>query len=81
MPYYSVYKRRRLAVATFICTDLKRFLCGLDRDEDAVTNAMLLPYSNGPTEGNVHRIKLIKRTMYGRANFELLRKKILYHEA
>ena len=71
----------RQTVAASACNELKRFLRGLERDEAAVTNAILLPYSNGPTEGNVHRIKLIKRTMYGRANFELLRKKILYHEA
>ncbi|MCA1791924.1 MAG: transposase, partial [Thioalkalivibrio sp.] len=71
----------RHAVATLTCSDLKRFLRSLERDETAVNNAVLLPYSNGPTEGNVHRIKLIKRTMYGRASFELLRKKILHHEA
>jgi len=71
--------RRQVAAST--CSDLKRYLRGLERDEAAVTNAITLPYSNGPTEGNVHRIKLIKRTMYGRASFQLLRKKILHHEA
>ena len=60
---------------------LRRFVSGLERDRDAVTNALTLPYSNGPTEGNVNRLKLIKRTMYGRAGFELLRKKVLYQPA
>ena len=71
----------RQRVVASNCRELKRFLHGLERDEAAVTNAILLPYSNGPTEGNVHRVKLIKRTMYGRASFQLLRKKILHHEA
>lgn len=67
------------AVAASDVTQLKRFLRGLQNDRDAVTNAFLTTLSNGPTEGHVHRIKLIKRTMYGRASFHLLRNKILYH--
>ena len=67
------------AVAASNVTQLKRFLRGLQNDRDAVTNAFLTTLSNGPTEGHVHRIKLIKRTMYGRASFQLLRNKILYH--
>jgi len=69
------------AVAASNVTQLKRFLRGLRSDRDAVTNAFLTTLSNGPTEGHVHRIKLIKRTMYGRASFHLLRNKILYHHA
>lgn len=34
-------------------------------------------WSNGQTEGQVNRLKLIKRTMYGRANFDLLRQRVL----
>ena len=60
---------------------LRRFVTGLQRDHHAITNALTLTYSNGPTEGNVNRLKLIKRTMYGRASFELLRKKVLYQPA
>ena len=60
---------------------LRRFVTGLQRDRDAINNALTLTYSNGPTEGNVNRLKLIKRTMYGRAGFELLRKKVLYQPA
>lgn len=57
---------------------LKRFVTGLKTDYPAVINALTHPYSNGPTEGNVNRLKLIKRTLYGRASFQLLRNKVLY---
>jgi transposase len=40
-----------------------------------VEAALSLPYSNGQTEGQVNRLKLIKRSMYGRAGFELLRRR------
>lgn len=42
------------------------------RDHDAVTASLTLPYSSGPVEGQVNRIKTIKRQMYGRANPDLL---------
>jgi transposase len=35
------------------------------------------PWSNGPVEGHVNRLKLIKRPMFGRASFELLRRRVL----
>jgi transposase len=50
---------------------------GLDRDRAAVDAALREPWSNGPTEGHVNRLKLIKRQMYGRASFELLRRRVL----
>jgi transposase len=50
---------------------------GLRRDQDAVTNGLTLPHSSGAVEGNVTRIKALKRQMYGRANLDLLRKRIL----
>lgn len=56
---------------------LKQFAKGIKQDLDAVTNALSLPWSNGQTEGQVNRLKLIKRQMYGRANFDLLRKRVL----
>ncbi len=40
-------------------------------------DALSLPYSNGQTEGQVNRLKTIKRQMYGRASFELLRRRFL----
>jgi transposase len=57
--------------------DLHSFTTGLRRDHQAVTNGLTLPYSSGPVEGNVNRIKMLKRQMYGRAKFDLLRKRIL----
>jgi len=56
---------------------LKQFAKGIKQDLDAVTNALSLPWSNGQTEGQVNRLKLIKRQMYGRANFDLLRRRVL----
>jgi transposase len=53
------------------------FANGIKQDIAAVTNALSLPWSNGQTEGQVNRLKLIKRQMYGRANFDLLRKRVL----
>ena len=57
---------------------LKQFAKGIKQDLAAVTNALSLPWSNGQTEGQVNRLKLIKRKMYGRANFDLLRRRVLF---
>lgn len=57
---------------------LQTFAAGLERDKAAVFAALTLPWSNGQTEGQVNRLKLIKRSMYGRANFDLLRLRVLY---
>jgi transposase len=46
-------------------------------DFDAVVAGLTLPHSSGPVEGAVNRIKMLKRQMYGRANFDLLRKRVL----
>jgi transposase len=56
---------------------LRSFAEGLLIDHDAVAAALALPYSNGPTEGVVNKIKLLKRQCYGRAGLPLLRKRIL----
>ena len=58
--------------------ELKRFARGLRRDEMAVQAACSSDISNGQTEGQVLRLKHIKRSMYGRANFDLLRLRFLY---
>jgi hypothetical protein len=50
---------------------------GLERDWPSVKAAIELPWSNGRAEGHVNRIKLIKRKMYGRANFDLLRIRVM----
>ena len=54
-----------------------RFAASLKSDYDAVLNALKLPWSNGPVEGNVQRLKLIKRQAYGRANLDLLKARMM----
>ena len=56
---------------------LTNFAKGIKADLSAVTHALKLPWSQGQTEGQVNRLKLIKRQMYGRANFDLLRKRVM----
>jgi transposase len=58
--------------------ELQSLAAGILRDFDAVRAALLLPYSNGQTEGQVNKLKSLKKQMYGRANFDLLRTRILY---
>jgi len=58
--------------------ELQRFARSLKRDEAAVRAGLSLHWSNGQTEGRVHRLKLIKRQGYGRAGFELLRSRVLH---
>ena len=57
--------------------ELEPFLRGLDQDHDAAVAALTLPYTNGPCEGVNTKTKLLKRQMYGRAGFRLLRHRIL----
>jgi transposase len=56
---------------------MRTFARGLRQDEAAVRAAMTLEWSNGPVEGRVNRLKTIKRTMFGRARFDLLRARVL----
>jgi len=58
-------------------TSLRGFVSGLARDQGAIQAALSLPWSNGPVEGQVHWLKLITRQMYGRANFDLLKLRVL----
>ena len=60
---------------------LHSFANGIRRDHDAVRAGLTLPYSSGAVEGNVTKIKMIKRQMYGRAGFDLLRKRVIHHPA
>jgi len=55
----------------------KNFAISLRKDIEAVRAALMYPWSNGQTEGQVNRLKTIKRQMYGRANFDLLRIRVL----
>ena len=60
---------------------LVSFAKGILQDYDAVKNALSLPWSNGQTEGQVNRLKFIKRQMFGRANFDLLRRRVIGYPA
>jgi len=57
---------------------LTTFANGIRSDLAAVRNALRLNWSNGQTEGQINRLKFIKRQMYGRAKLDLLRKRVLY---
>ncbi|HTS66285.1 MAG TPA: transposase, partial [Candidatus Acidoferrales bacterium] len=56
---------------------LVRFAYGLQKDISAVAAAVDTPWSMGQVEGQINRLKTIKRQMYGRAGFELLRARVL----
>jgi transposase len=57
--------------------ELARFARGLQDDLTAIKAGLSLEWSNGVTEGHVHRLKLVKRQGYGRAGFALLRQRVL----
>lgn len=56
---------------------LKSFAAGVRRDEAAVRAGLILKWSQGPVEGAVTKLKFVKRSMYGRSNFDLLRIRML----
>ena len=58
--------------------ELQSFVAGIERDYNAVHAALRLPWSQGVTEGKVNKLKTLKRVMYGRAGFALLRQRLLH---
>lgn len=60
--------------------ELQPFVDGILKDSTAIKNGIIYPYNNGLAEGSVNKIKVIKRIMYGRNSFELLKAKVLFHE-
>jgi transposase len=84
--FVAMVKRRRALLldswiervsASEVPVELRRFARGLVDDLAAVRAALTLPWSNGQTEGQINRLKLIKRQMYGRASFDLLRQRVV----
>lgn len=59
-------------------TPLRDFAASLRRDLAAVQAALDLPWTTSPVEGQINRLKMLKRTMYGRAGFQLLRARVLH---
>ena len=58
--------------------EMQNFVEKLRKDQQAVQAGLTLTWSNGVVEGHVNRLKFLKRTMYGRAKFDLLRQRVLY---
>ena len=56
---------------------MQRFARALRHDIEAVRNAVLEPWSNGQTEGQINRLKTLKRSMFGRAGVDLLRARLM----
>jgi transposase len=67
--------------ASYGIDEITGFIKGISGDLEAVKNAVQFEYSNGLAEGSVNKLKLIKRIMYGRSSFKMLRNKILLLEA
>ena len=55
----------------------RNFAKKLDADIEAVRAAMSLPWSSGSVEGQINRLKMLKRQMYGRANLDMLNRRFL----
>jgi transposase len=60
---------------------LRSLAAGIRHDQQAVTNGLTLHWNSGKVEGTVNKIKMIKRQMYGRAGFDLLRKRVILYPA
>ena len=58
--------------------EFSSFANGLARDFDAVRNSFKYSFSNGLLEGHVNRLKTIKRIMYGRGKYDLIKSKVLF---
>jgi transposase len=58
--------------------ELQSFASGVEKDKDAVKAGLIWAVTNGMVEGHVTKLKLITRTMYGRAGFALLRQRVLH---
>ena len=65
-------------VETSSFREVQRFARGLERDKEEVLAGLTLIYSNGQVEGQINKLKLIKRQGYGRAGFPLLRQRVLH---
>ena len=59
-------------------TELKSFAKSVQQDYEAISAACSLPWSQGQVEGQINRLKCLKRQKYGRARFDLLRLRVLY---
>jgi hypothetical protein len=65
---------------TSVVKELNTFAQGLTSDYQAIKNAIIFPWSNGPVEGQINKLKTLKRQIYGRASLNLLRKRLVYNQ-
>src|SRR5262249_54866117 len=72
------YETRLKAVEARSITDLCRLARRVVKDKDAVVAGLTLPYSNGRVEAQVHKLKLVKRSIFGHAKPALLRQRLLH---
>ncbi len=56
---------------------MRRFALGLYEDYAAVKAGVTLPWSSGPVEGHINRLKMLKRQMFGRAHLNLLSRRFV----
>jgi transposase len=61
--------------------EMQNFVEKLRKDQQAVQTGLTLTWNNGVVEGHVNRLKCLKRMMYGRAHFDLLRQRVLYRSS
>jgi transposase len=66
------------ATSSEVPASIRQFAEGLKTDLEAVTAGLTVAWNNGAAEGHISRLKMIKRQMYGRANFDLLRARFLF---
>ena len=82
-----VFSKKADELESWICetekldiTEVNCFLAGLKKYLPAVKNGIVYSYNNGLAEGSVNKLKLVKRIMYGRSSFALLKSKLLWLE-
>lgn len=85
--YEILYSRRDERLETWLekienfnIPELQTYVNGIRIDINVVKNGIKLKYNNGLAEGSVNKIKVIKRIMYGRNSFDLLKAKVLLYE-
>ena len=87
--FREIYQRRNMSLLYLFINrykgsnlkELSRFAAGLEKDLVAVENSVASPLSNGFVEGTNSKLKMIKRTMYGRCNITLLAAKLMYSKS
>ncbi|WP_366777722.1 transposase [uncultured Clostridium sp.] len=78
--YFNKFEKQTNDASILQIKELDGYIKEVNNDYDSVVKAIILDYNNGLAEGSVNKLKTIKRIMYGRNNFELLRSKIIQLE-